>query len=140
MTRAGAIGRSRTLTGMTPKCVSVVWGLSAPALRRVRPDLAPETEGTKLTLRVLAENSDGAWRASAVLRDPASGLTRVLESEGDGAVRVTVGDGFTHVDADGLLSASFRSDDGAVVYARTPVLEQLGLGGGRYGLDSATIR
>ncbi|MFG0306246.1 MAG: hypothetical protein ACF8Q5_08540, partial [Phycisphaerales bacterium JB040] len=132
MTRAHTIAGAASLAGMTPRCVSVVWGLSAGALRRARPDLLAEGEGSgRMTLRVLIENSGGVWRASAVLRDPASGLTRVLETD-RGDVRVTVGDGFTHVDAEGLLTASFRSSDGAVVYARTPVLDRLALGGGRY--------
>ena len=46
MTRAGAIGRTKSLAGMTPRCVSVVWGLSTAALRRVRPDLVDEGEGS----------------------------------------------------------------------------------------------
>lgn len=121
--------------------VTLRWEVSAAALRAARPDL-PVPAGAafvRLEWRV-----PGAMRAGlearAELVDAAGGrlaLAAVAPAPDDlaGPITWTHDGDLSHVDIDGLLYATVRwapSGEAAVLYARTTLLERLGLAGGRY--------
>ena len=53
------------------------------------------------------------------------------------AARLEQDDDLLHVEAAGLLKATFRA--GAVLYATTPVLYEFGVPGGRYSVESRIV-
>lgn len=120
-----------------PARVCLTWKLSRTALARVRPAFAAPARSDKpATLRLRLTREMDGWHADALLRDPVTGITQVLPIE-HGSVKATREGHWIHLEAEGLLRASLRAADGTVAYAATPILGELGLGGGRYELDRA---
>ena len=139
--------------------VAVRWEISRAAIHATRPDLvsAGLNEASLVgasTAPVLLEwrvdlHESGAVAAHASLFDPTCNRIAPLLStssslfaQGQGPTWIEEGL-MLHVDIPGLLMLSFRTGDrlddrkGGLLYARTSVLADLGLPGGRY--ESATL-
>jgi len=128
-----------------PRTTSVTarWRVSRAALDRampgvVAPGRAHEHAVLEIVIEGTADTEGSDWAATATLIDPRLKTTSRLEAH-VGGVRITRDGEHTHVEADGLLSATFRGRDASPVFVRTPLLAAIGVPGGRYELDSATL-
>ncbi len=75
------------------------------------------------------------------LADPSSNTHRILRTDAQHAGIVRSTHGWLHLDAPGIATCSIMQNndhDPVLVYATTPLLRELGAGGGRYG--APTIR
>lgn len=115
--------------------ITIRWSVSRQALRESNraPAMALSEQGPELEL--LWELGLESGRAQAALRDPATGARGPLAHA---AVRWTADEDLVHIEArdgaDVLLLATVRveGETPRVLYARSPLLATLGLGGGRY--------
>ncbi|MCA9303022.1 MAG: hypothetical protein KC996_02760 [Phycisphaerales bacterium] len=105
--------------------------LSYPIARVRLTDAAPEGPSAVLELQ-FAVNTDGT---GVRILDPRSADERsVVFIEGEPGVLWSVG-GWMHVDIPSVLSCSIAdadTDHAQLVYARTPILGELGIPGGRF--------
>ena len=128
-----------------PACqevVAVTWEIARSAVQSVRPDLvAANASVAPVVLEWRVQRcASGRIEGEARLIDPHSGRRHVLVSTRSSAFRARPGplwiedDSMLHVDLPGLLTVSIRRREGRdeLLYARTSVLSQLGLPGGRY--------
>src|SRR5690606_17357704 len=110
------------------------WRVDAGALRQ-NGHWEHAGDDVALTLSVVIQ--DGNARAEATLSagDRARGL-RLPRELAAAACAVSEAEGLMHIDAPPLLIATVETGDrgqgGRVLYARTGLLAQLGLAGGRY--------
>lgn len=112
------------------RSASIRWKIGTTAGRRA---FGVESDRIALELRV-RESADGAW----------AGAVRVVGGDGDSkdlceravTVRWQADEelGLLHIDADGFVRATIDTSNGTprLLYARSGVLGELGLGGGRY--------
>ncbi|USN99707.1 MAG: hypothetical protein H6810_03345 [Phycisphaeraceae bacterium] len=118
-----------------PAAASIRWRVGAAAARA-----AFGVDGGPFRVELLlGRRDDGSWRGVVSL--DAGGDRRVLR-EATPVVRWARDGarGLVHLDAPGFLHATFDAADGSVlVYARTPLIGALGLGGGRYEPEDATL-
>jgi hypothetical protein len=117
-----------------PRSAAIRWKVGSAAGRRA---FGVESDRIALELSV-RESADGEW----------AGLVRVVgEGKGEGAVTKNLGErpvtvrwqpdpelGLLHIDAEGFVRATIDTTNGTprLLYARSGVLGELGLGGGRY--------
>lgn len=133
------------------RCVTVRWEISRAAIHASRPDLVPAevpvaVSGAPVLLEWRVDlHETGTVTAHASLFDPTCdrmtpllSTSSSLYSLGEGPTWIEDGS-MLHIDIPGLLKLSFRSSEGngALLYARTNVLADLGLPGGRY--ESPTL-
>ncbi len=122
--------------------VAVTWELARSAVRSVRPDLVAANASVApvvLEWRV-RRRASGRIEGEARLLDPHTDRRYLLASTRPSAFRARPeplwieDDSMLHVDLPGLLMVSIRRREGRdeLLYARTSVLSQLGLPGGRY--------
>jgi hypothetical protein len=116
------------------------WTVSRRALASVRPDLAAPEPGVVLIEWVIPRRPEPAV---AILIDPESGRrVELLTARAESVWTDDPAVGIEHVDIAGLLAASFRHGNGCpprILYARTPLIEQLHIAGGRYELAGMTL-
>ena len=128
-----------------PDCrevVAVTWEIARSAVRSIRPDLvAANTSVAPIVLEWRVQRrASGRIEGEARLVDPHLNRSHVLASTRSSAFLDRPGplwiedDSMLHVDLPGLLMLSIRRRPGRdeLLYARTSVLSQLGLPGGRY--------
>ena len=131
--RTGVIGAETRLT------LELRWAIAGDALGRARPDLSIGASGGAATLcwQVEVRRTGHGLRigqAEATLQD-ASGASCRIEQAATPADAHAVEDGdLLHVDLPGVLVATVRTSPGRarVLYARTAILERLGLAPGAY--------
>jgi hypothetical protein len=115
--------------------VAIRWSVSRRALRESKrpPAMTLAEQGPELDLCWELDLESGQGRA--VLCDPATGARQTLAQA---PVRWTADQELIHIEArdnaEMLLLATLRveGDAARVLYARSPLLAALGLGGGRY--------
>ena len=117
------------------RACTITWPIARAEALRAQPELGfPEKPASPIELRIVIESET---KAHAELADPASGHTHRLEL---GSPRLTFVDGepYTHIelmDAERLILACTikrEADASRLLYARTEVLTQLSIRGGRY--------
>lgn len=117
------------------RACTVAWPIARNAVLKAQPDLGfCNTSSRPIDLRISIVNET---KARAELHDPASGKTHSIEL---GAPRLTFvdADPFTHIeltDAHSLvLSATIKREHNQdrLIYARSGLLSQLDITGGRY--------
>ena len=120
--------------------LAVEWSIARQAVRVAMPDLdLPPNRGRRTDVTLVIEVSGRS--CSAELRDAQTGQSHPLEITGVSIDSIVAGE-FTHVTVregtGDLLSATVRTGDGEprLVYARTSLLERLGIRGGRYARPS----
>lgn len=119
--------------------ITARWRVSRAALTRAQPGaVAPGRAHEHALLEIVLEGNGSDWAASTCLVDPRLKTAHPIQTA-FGEVRVLHEGEHTHVEAEGLLSATFRGDPASPVFVRTPVLASIGVPGGRYELDSASI-
>src|SRR5262245_7743045 len=115
--------------------VTIRWSVSRQAIRASKRPRAIAVSEQGPELELVWELGLESGQAEAVLRDPAANARETLAH---GAVHWTTDDDLVHIEArngaDMLLLATVRVEGGTprVLYARSPLLAALGLGGGRY--------
>ena len=121
------------------RTVTVSWRLSGPALKRARADLQlGETDATlhiEVALRQgWAPSSTSAWIESKEGTCPLENL--------DATGRCVVEGDLLHLELPRLLVATLdtREESPRLLYARTPLLEMLGLAPGTYEPTSSSFR
>jgi hypothetical protein len=116
----------------------VRWRVGAEAARRV---FETRSRSVHLAVRV-REVEGGAWQGEALLETAESG-TRTLR-EGAPQVRWIRDEarGLVHIEAPSLLSATIavEGDSSTLLYARTDLLGEFGLAGGRYEPEDGAVR
>lgn len=119
--------------------VTLSWKVSRSALALVRPDLASPDPGVLMIEWIIPH----AGHAVAMLRDPETDRrVELLASCGTPVWTSDPATGLEHVDIAGVLSASYRQGNGSppqVLYARTRLIEQLRVAGGRYELAGIRV-
>lgn len=113
------------------RAVAVRWRIGDAAARAAF-GVAPG--GATVEIRV--SEGPGGWRGVVAVVGPgrdAAGAERVVRETAP-AVAWQAGSGLIHVDAESLVHATIDVGNGTprLLYARTPVLGELGLPGGRY--------
>lgn len=136
MTRTPTNGRSeRPRAGLDAgssarRSASIRWKIGSTAGRRA---FGVESDQIALELRV-TESGDGVW--SGAVRVVGNGSDAKQLGERPVAVRWQPDAelGLLHIDADGFVRATIDTSNGTprLLYARSVVLGELGLGGGRY--------
>ena len=111
------------------RSVTIEWGVS----RRAMADLAPKGNAPLLTLRYKASPDA---RESWSIQDPVSHdsieLPRMDQSLA-GIPEIRVSSGYVHIRSAMLYAfVSLENERPELLYARTSIFEQLGVGGGRY--------
>jgi hypothetical protein len=112
--------------------LTVRWLVGRPAAARALPQLVPPTPRTRA---VHLEIECTADTARAFLADPVT-ARRVALPLPAAALSRTEADSLVHLCAPGLLSATLDAA-GAVLWARTPAVEALGIPGGRYEREAS---
>lgn len=89
----------------------------------------------------LTEAEPGRWRAESTLKTDGSEPRPIRSDRTEARCVLDRGRGLLHVDAGATLRATFELlEDGALVlYALTPLLAELGLGGGRYQIAGGEV-
>ncbi len=119
-------------TGLT-----IVWAIARDAVRRANPtlDLPPARGRQGEVLLCLSVSETGC---TAELRDASTDRVHPIELGAVHLDRTEAGE-FVHLEVtelrSPLLSATYRRSGSGerLLYARTPVLDRLGIRGGRYG-------
>lgn len=129
-----------------PAAVVVRWLIGAEALRRSRADLAlalglpmggPVLDGGVVMEVRVERDACGECAATARLLHGGAAVSLTPTLAGG---TITTGEGLVHVDAPGVMVATLtRADARRALYARTPLLEALGLPGGRYEPSGARV-
>ena len=120
----------RDAPGRGGRSAAIRWKVGAAAGRRA---FGVDSDAIALELRV-GETGDGAWSGAVRVTGEGTDL-RQLE-ERPVAVRWQADDelDLLHIDADGFVRATIDTSNGTprLLYARSVVLGELGLDGGRY--------
>ena len=123
------------------RACTISWPIARNAVLKAQPDLGFSTTSAKpIELRISIESES---KARAELHDPASGKTHTIEL---GAPRMTFvdADPFTHIELTDaqilVLSATIKREhnQGRLIYARSGLLTQLNITGGRYPAPTLT--
>ncbi len=120
------------------RSLALRWSISRAAARSC--GLVGRESGAAVCLEVLVSGPGGAGDVSARVRDGDA----VIPIEGSRRKGVWIEDsirGVWHLDIDGLLKLTIRLSPDRVeaLYARTELLSQAGLAGGRYEFEGASI-
>ena len=127
-------------TPSPPTTWAIIWAIARGALLGAGFGFSADSTGP-IELRVRVGPSP--QQATAELTDPASGRSHTIELASP-RVTITGGDAFTHIEVAGdnqdtILSATFKAKHGRtrLLYAKTSLLTDLGIKGGRYPAPTA---
>lgn len=123
-----------TMEAVERQTLVVRWRLSGAALRRARADLQLGERDVSLGVHVDLLREDEGWRPVSARAELEAADGRTCRIEGTTGMGACVIDaGLLHLDVPGLISATIHAgDERRLVYARTPLLESLGMAPGTY--------
>jgi len=131
-------GSSKPVRVDAQPCAFRAFSLAYPIARSRLGPQAPGGTSAVVELQI-AINGDGT---GVRVIDPQSAEERsIVYIAGEPGVLLSAG-GWMHVDVPGIISCSIadaRTDHAQLVYARTPILGQLGIPGGRFDPPTLTL-
>lgn len=124
-------------SGTHPTRVRLRWRVGAETARRV---FGVECREAHLEIE-LTKDDGRLWRARALVEGDGAEARPVLSAETSAAWSSDAARRLLHLDASGVLHATFDMRNGTprVLYARTGVLGEVGLPGGRYEIAGASF-